>query len=436
MRITRHVLMTVLLLGVVSSTLAQETTPSPDTSTPAEKKQYAFEVHGFLVGAFSGRTTGQQPPRSDGGDIVLGEERVHLDIDGGTRSGAVLFRAKGDAFHDAIANHIDIDLREAYAGYTKGPLDVRLGRQIFTWGVGDLFFINDVFPKDWNSYFSGRSMEYLKRGVDGLWIRYTSEVITVECLTLPSFTSDALPSAARFFFFDPFSGVPNQQETEPASRFSNIEAAFRLSRQVRGFDASLYAYRGFWRTPSIRLDNPVSPATVTRFYPPLSVYGFSAQRNLFDGVVSLEAGYYDSRQDRSGHDPMVPNAQGRFLAGYQRQPWSECTVGLQVYGEQIVHYRAYRNTLPPDSPRQDRFRGVVSIRLTQWLAYQTWTLSLFAAQSPTDQDYFVQPEIAHRVRDNLRVSLGANLFGGRHETTFFGQFEKSDDVFVSIRFDF
>lgn len=70
------------------------------------------------------------------------------------------------------------------------------------------------------------------------------------------------------------------------------------------------------------------------------------------------------------------------------------------------------------------------------LGYQTWTLSLFAAYSPTDRDYFVQPEVSYKVTDNVGVSVGTNIFGGKKETTFFGQFEKSDNVFVSVRFDF
>jgi hypothetical protein len=44
---------------------------------------------------------------------------------------------------------------------------------IITWGVGDLLFINDVFPKDWESFFSGRPPEYLKLGVDGALVTYS-----------------------------------------------------------------------------------------------------------------------------------------------------------------------------------------------------------------------------------------------------------------------
>ena len=409
----------------------------PLQAASAEESGCPIAVHGFLLGIAAGRTTGEQPPQEDGGDFVLGEERVRFDLSGATRSGAALVLAKFDIVHDAIGNQVDVDLREAYAGYTQGPLDVQLGRQVITWGAGDLFFINDVFPKDWDSFFSGRPMEYLKLGVDGLRARYSSDMVNGELVALPFFfTPDTLPSTKRFIFFDPFAGVPEQQEVQPASRLSNMEVALRLYRQVRDFDVSLHVYRGFWRDASARVDNPLSPIAVTRFFPPLSVYGASAQRSLFAGVLSLEGGYYDSRRDRSGDDPTIPNSQWRVLAGYQRELWHDFVAGVQGYGEIMADYRAYRRTLPPGMPRQDEVRGVGSMRLTQLLAYQTWRLSLFAAYSPTDADYFLQPEASYKLTDQLSLALGANLFGGQRQTTFFGQFGHDDNIFLRVRFDF
>ena len=78
----------------------------------------------------------------------------------------------------------------------------------------------------------------------------------------------------------------------------------------------------------------------------------------------------------------------------------------------------------------------LKVRLTQLLEYQTLKLSLFAAYSPTDVDYFVQPEISYRATDALSVVLGGNVFGGREETTFFGQLTSNDNVYCNGRFDF
>ncbi len=425
-----------LVLAAASPVSAQDSGAASEPSRLDQEKESRVKVHGFLLGALSRRTTGAQPARGSSGDPVLEEGRVRLDISGASGSAETFFLAKGDLLYDAVVKGSDVDLREAYAGHAKEALDFRLGRQIITWGVGDLFFINDVFPKDWESFFSGRPMEYLKLGVDALRGRYSSGVVNVDFVAVPFFTQDALPSAERFVFPDPLSTVPTQQEVTPPARFSNTELALRLYRQLGGFDASLYAYRGYWRSPGVRLDDPVSPAIATFFFPTLSVFGASGQRNVSGGILSLEAGYYDSRQDPRGEDPGIPNSQWRLLAGYQRQAWEDFTIGVQGYAEAMEHYGAYLGSLPAGRARQDRIRAVVSIRLTQWLDYQTWKLSLFAAYSPTDEDYFLQPEVFHKVTDSFGASLGANVFGGRTDTTFFGQFEESDNVYALARFDF
>ena len=96
----------------------------------------------------------------------------------------------------------------------------------------------------------------------------------------------------------------------------------------------------------------------------------------------------------------------------------------------------YRKFLPAGFRPEDRVRGVFSVRLTQFLGYQNWRLSAFIACSPTDSDCFAQPEVSHRLSDKLSAALGANIVTGKHETTFFGQMAKNDNVYLSVRFDF
>ena len=394
------------------------------------------EIHGFLLGAGALRTTGERPAGGEGGDMVLGETRLRLDVGAKTASGNVTILAKGDVLYDVVTRTFAGDLREGYAGVGAGAADLRIGRQIVTWGLGDLLFINDVFPKDWDSFFSGRPMEYLKLGVDGARVRWSSKAVSADFLAVPVFTSDKLPSSRRFSFSVPLSGVVNQQEIKPAADLSNTELALRLYRHVSGFDVSFYAYRGFWRSPSVRIDPSPSPTSLTRFYPELAVYGVSLQRGLPAGVLSAEVGYYDSRGDRGGDDPAVPNSQWRFLAGYQYQPWQDGTVGVQAYGEVMKDVEAYRRSLPAGNPSQDCVRGVFSVRLTQMLRYQIWRPSVFVAYSPTDRDFLLRPELGYKLTENLSVTFGANRFGGAKATTFFGQFKKDNNLFLNVRFDF
>lgn len=393
-------------------------------------------MNGFLMGNFAGRTTGESPGGEEGGDFLLAEERLRLDLNAWAESIEASAWVKADFFHDAIADEFDIDLREAYVDYTAGDFDFRLGRQIATWGVGDLVFINDVFPKDWVSFFSGRPLEYLKIGVDGFRTRFSSDALNAELLVIPFFEPDNIPTVDRFFLFDPFAEVSTRDERLPENTYENTELALRLYRRIGDFDISVYAYRGFWRTPSMEPDSFTSPTRVTAFYPDLSVFGFSAQGRAVGGILSLESGYYYSRDDEDGDDPTVPNSQARFLAGYQRQLWEDFTLGVQYYGEIMEDYSTYRNSLPAEFSAQEEYRDTVTLRLEQLLKHQTWKLSLFAFYSPADSDYLIQPQVGYKFSSDLAATLGANIFGGEKDTTFLGQFDKNDNAYFSVRFDF
>ncbi len=399
-------------------------------------KKFPLRVHGFLLGNYAARTEDAHPPGDEGGRFLWADERLRLELSGDTANGSLSFIFKGDLFHDAVSNKLDGEVREAYLDYSRAWFDVRLGRQIVTWGVGDLLFVNDVFPKDWSAFFSGRPLEYLKVGVDAAKVHVATRALNVELVVVPFFQPDHLPGPERFFLFDPLAGVGKRTLREPASTAGNTEFALRVYRRMAQADVSLYAYRGYWRQPSFRPDQLPAPTQLSGFYPRLAVYGASAQRNVGAGLVSVEAGYNDSQDDRKGIDPAVPNSQFRVLAGYQRQVGSEFTVGVQYYAEIIKNYDTYERSLPPGFPLQDRARHVLTVRLTRFFKYQTWKLSLFSFYSPSDQDSLLIPEVSHAFSDRLSLTIGANIFEGRRPTTFLGQFDRNDNVYAALRYDF
>jgi hypothetical protein len=236
--------------------------------------------------------------------------------------------------------------------------------------------------------------------------------------------------------FDPMAGITNRETQDPYRDFHEAETALRIYRDVAGFDTSLYYYRGYSRQPSIMPDNPLAPTKLTLFYPELSVYGASAQGRALDGVLSLETGYYDSRQDRHGADPMIPNSQMRYLIGYQRQLWEDFTVGVQYYGEYMEDYSEYVQNLPPGLPNEKRLHQLASLRLTQFMIHQTLRLSFFAFYGLSDGDYMLNPEAKYNLTDSIWIALGGNIFGGGKPWTQFGQFAKDDNVYTQVRYEF
>jgi len=385
-----------------------------------------ISFHGFVQGNISARITGEETVDPDeGGDFLSGEERLRGEVNGS--SGPSEFVLKVDLVHDSIAEEDRIDIREGYIDYRSENFDVRIGRQIITWGVGDLLFINDIYPKNYEALFSGRPLEYLKIGSDAAKISTYSDILSAELVIIPFFEPYHLPDAKRFFLYNPFTikGV-----VEPREELENMEVALRLYRQIWGFDTSIYLYRGFFKVPGI------NPTEAVLFYPRLSVYGFSLQGTFAKGVLSLEGGYYDSRDDRRGDDPTIANSSVKYLAGYSRQLWTDFTAGVQYYGEYMQDYGGYEASLPAGFPKTDKHHQMITLRLTQMLKYNTVRLGLFSFYSPDDEDYFVIPEVRYNITDSLWTAAGLNLFGGKDQRTFFGQLEKNDNLYATLRYEF
>lgn len=387
--------------------------------------------HGFAQVNYSVRVaeTGTADPETD---FLLGDERVQLELSRSSGSGTTSFASKVDLYRDAVDGGSGVDLREAYLTLSSRRLDLRLGRQIVTWGTGDLVFISDVFPKDWTALLSGRPLQYLKVGSDAANLNLYLDLLSVQVIATPFFEPDLLPQGRRLLAFDPFPGMP-RQTSKPKSTPGHTEVAVRLYRYLGAFDASVYAYRGFWRSPpGMRFDGE----EVGFFYPELSVYGASLQGGVLNGVLSLEGGLYDSREDRDGTDPSVENGQLRFLAGYQRAFGDDLTVGVQYYGERLVDYGAYREALPAGFPQRKEIRHNATLRITRFFRYQTVRFSLFAWASPNEEDYYVSPEARYHVSDEMWITVGANLFGGAENHTFFGQFDHNDNLYGALRYGF
>ena len=393
------------------------------------RAQGAPTVHGFLQGAFSTRLTA---PRI--GPFISAEERAQIEIAGSPGHGLDGYAGKLDLFRDNVGHEWGTDLREGYLDLAFKNARARVGRQIVTWGVGDLLFVNDLFPKDWEAFFTGRPIEYLKLGVDAVKVDFYGKGASAEVVVMPGFRGDRTPRPSRFEMPSPFGALPVTLDTPEAS-LKNAQIAARVYGRLASFDASAYFTKGFFRSPSMAPDDPNNPTQLNAFYPELRAYGASLQGAVGPGVVSLEVGYYDSADDKSGSDPAVPNSQIKFLAGYSRALSDDLTVGGQYNVEQTQHYGAYLEGLPPGFPASPEWRHLLTARITQMRKHQTERLSLVAFWSPSDNDFFLIPQYRLQIDDATWIEAGLNMFGGK-DTTLFGAFDKNDNLFLTYRKSF
>lgn len=420
------------LAVLVAAVLAAE---RPD-AVAGEPTTAEWPVHGFVQGAAAYRL--MEPDRCPRTqrltckeDLVLGEGRVRIEITARGERWALV--AKGEMVFDALGPEVDGELREGYLDLALGPLDLRIGRQVITWGVGDLLFVNDVFPKDWVAFISGLPLEYLKKGSDAVSVTGHWAGASLQLVLIPRFEADTLPEAGgRLAFHDPMASLEHRHTDDPTPSPGTTEVGARLSDNVLGWDLSLYAYRGFFHAPAAEVE---AGPRLRFFFPPLSVYGASAQGAVLGGVLSLEAGYHDSRHDRTGRNPAVENSSVRLLTGYQREIVPDLTLSGQYYVQVMEDHAEYVGSREAGMPRRGVARHVLTARLTQLLGHQTLRLGLFALASPSDGDWYMGPEARYQITDALSVTVGLNVFGGPRRSDY-GQFEANSNLYTVVRYAF
>ncbi|KPK02320.1 MAG: hypothetical protein AMK71_02740 [Nitrospira bacterium SG8_35_4] len=313
-------------------------------------------------------------------------------------------------------------------------MDVKAGRQIQTWGTGDLLFINDLFPKDWESFFTGRDDEYLKAPSDSIRTSFFSDAVNLDISYSPLFNGSNYIDGSRLSYWNGarIAGREDRFRDDERNRFlRDDEISMRISKTIEGIELALYGYNGFWQTPE-----GLDPDTGKGIYPRLRTVGGSARGPMLGGIGYAEAGYYDSHQDRDGSDPFIRNSEVRFLAGYERELDRNLTGGLQYYLEWMLDYSEYESSLLPGAVRKDEERHVLTLRLTRLMMNQNLKVSLFVYYSPSDQDAYFRPKIHYKVSDRWSIETGGNIFTGKDDHTFFAQFEDNTNAYAGARYSF
>jgi len=393
--------------------------------------KYEIDAYGFFE-ARGGLRLQNDPYQKD-----ASIEEVRLQTDLSRDFDRVELKLKFDLLWDAVVEEFDADLREFTLAFTPfDMMDVKVGRQILTWGTGDMLFINDLFPKDWVSFFIGRDVEYLKAPSDAVRVSLFLDSFDVDFVYVPEFCGSEYIDGSRLSYWNPLLGRTAGRDFVFRDDYPNdfgkdAEYSIRLSKNITGIELALYGYYGFWKEPE-----GMDPAAMKLTYPELFVCGTSVRGAMFGGIGSAEAGYYYTRDDGSGKDPLVRNSEIRFLTGFEKELVRDFTGSMQYYLEYMQDYDEYENSLPAGMEKADEFRHVLTLRLTRMLMNQNLELSFFTYYSPSDADGYARPKIHYKINDQWAAEVGGNIFFGENNYTFFGQFKDNTNAYAALRFNF
>ncbi len=405
-----------------------------------EESNLPFDITGFIETRGGIRYHNQNLEKR----ASIGEAR--LQIQGEKFWDNISIRITSDLVIDPVADRwrIDlgegdgvIDLREAFVTWRATDfMDFKIGRQIITWGTGDLIFLNDLFPKDFDSFFIGRDEEYLKSPSDAIKTSFFSNIANLDIIYSPNFNADRFADGARISTFDPFTSSKTSRsnilDTDQRGKwFNEDEWSARIYKNFSAYEGALYFYDGYWKNPK-GLDNINVRAT----FPRLSVYGASIRGPIYKGIGNIELAYYSSNNDRDGTKSNIPNDQFRFLLGYEQEIMTELTGGIQYNLERTLNYDKLTSNAPAGSPLPEENRHVFTMRLTKQMMNQDLTLSLFNFYSPSDRDGYVRPKANYKINDQWTAELGGNVFYGKDSSTFFGQLKDNSNAYISLRYSF
>jgi hypothetical protein len=332
---------------------------------------------------------------------------------------------RAEAFRDHASSNAGASLREATVDWTPGKtLNLKAGRQVVTWGVSEYLYVNDIFPKNYDVFFTGRGIDRMKEPVDGARLTWGTAAAEFEAVVARG-KSDRIPSPERF------DATALAASAVPVGGEEGTDAAIKLSTQRDGWDIAAYA--GSFRSREHRYFLDAGGLWSDR--PRLQHLGMSVSGNSASGVVWVEAALRRSGHDRSAVvSRHFLGSSFKLIAGYSREVGVDVTASGQLQLEAATERQRYLASLAPGVLPLPRVVATLHMRLQGRFVNQTVGsgVQLFAG---SEGDTHLNPFASWSPADGWTLEAGAHVFNGKPETRY-GAFRNDSNLYVLARNSF
>lgn len=349
---------------------------------------------------------------------ALGEVLVEQDL--GERGG-ISVRAEG--YDDAAADG-RIAVREGFLDWAPArDLDLKLGRQILTWGASEYLYVNDIFPKNYDAFFTGAGFDRMKEPVDAARLAWHAAAGEVEAVVSRA-KADRLPAPARFSATAAGASAAPMDDADDA-----VDAAIKGSAHADGWDLAVYA--ASFRSRELRY---VVDGSGLRSDRPRSAHaGFSVTGNAAGGVAWFEGGV---RRAVTGQANAVSRhflgSFAKLIAGYSREVGPDVTASAQLQIEAATAYGRYVAALAPGVRPVERVGTTLHLRLRGGWMNQTLGAGAQAFVG-NEGDSHLNPFASWSPADGWTIEAGANLFRGEPDTRY-GALQDDSSAYVLGRY--
>jgi len=270
-------------------------------------------------------------------------------------------------------------------------LSLKVGRQSLSWGLGDYIFINDLFAKNWQSFFNGDDVQYLKSPTDALKLSYFMDSLGIDVVYQPKTSRDILITSPSVL------GTPQRSSINTRLHFSHQQS-----------DYAFYASDGWVNAPQ-RVSRQLE-------YLAQKTLGASMITPVLTGLFKAELGqYWQTAANGSSFN------QQRLLLGYEWELITGISASTQLYIEHDSHSNARNN------------RQLITTKLSYTSDNALWTSSVMAFYSPNHSDSYFRASATHRYSDSVSVTAGINNLAGADDT-FFGSLSQTNNIYLRFTY--
>jgi hypothetical protein len=324
--------------------------------------------------------------------------------------------------------------REGYLDLRFGPLDLRLGQQIISWGRADR-----INPTD---NLTSRNFTLLvpedsdqRTGTTGIKATYHLAGFSMTGVWLATFEPNVIPIQQPS---PPFS-LRERVPSNPVSQW-----AAKIDQAGGRVDWSLSYYQGFDIHPDLEISD-IGPSGVKLLltHHEIQVIGADAATALGPYTLRGEAAYTFTKHSQNSQ---VKSPFFFLVLGGDRTFLENLNVNLQYILRVISDFRNPRTIEDPlrrgvafeqaaINNQLDEVQHALSLRISKKWLNETLEAEVGSIVSLTRYDFAVRPKIKYAITDHLRATVGADIFRGG-TPSFFGRIRDTSTAYAELRWDF
>ncbi|MBC8438880.1 MAG: DUF1302 family protein [Deltaproteobacteria bacterium] len=349
------------------------------------------------------------------------------------------FRISGSAFYDAAfraagrADYPDsfldqyeseIELGETYLqGALLKNLDIKIGRQVLSWGRSDSILITDIWnPLDQRTPgivdIKDLKLPVTMTKLDGYMGDWSLSIVAAHenrFSKLPVYGSDFYPS-----------DQPLPPVEEPEDNLENTEFGAALTGYFNGRDISFYTARFWDDTAHFTSD------AFKREHSRLTMYGVAASMAAGNWIIKGEAALTSGFRFFNQPDKSFERAD--TMVGAEYSGFSETTIALELA---LFHYLDYDSVLAkvPDSTGNDQVQ--MALRTTREFFNDRLAVTFLASVYGGDarDGAFERISAEYDLTDSWTLSGGLILYQNGRKPMF-RNIEDNDRLFLNLAFHF